>query len=469
MIFKQITAGFLVLASAGCGAATTSSGNPSAGTGSIPATTAAPSAQVSAPTPVSTSTPPPTVAVLEPGTYAQVVTTDLVYRTAPRIADDSAILGKLELDARVYVAEGPVESNGYQWFLVQVEQTWTHGWVAAAGKDGEDWLRPLDRAAGQWVAVTEIPDAASRHNFDLAVAGDGEHIYLVGGLWPRPNFGTTVAPSLVYTLSTDEWKTLPEMPTPRLYSVAVVGADKNLYVIGGSGWYGDYPADSPRTMEFYSPSTGRWHTGPEGPDVPSVEWSNAAAVSTEDGLIYLLYDAGRSTTRIASYNTATQRWSDVGSLDACTDNATSGESGMYALSGTGDFVGGAQVRTCGAGAILRRTVVEGGTLASEWAARLGVDRFNTALAVLPGGLVVVAGGGLSGPATDARAQWNYAMTPLVEAYDPESDTWTTLPPLPMVPAEEGRGRTRIGLVAVGGELYAISPADGSTLLRLDLP
>jgi hypothetical protein len=45
----------------------------------------------------------------------------------------------------------------------------------------------------------------------------------------------------------------------------------------------------------------------------------------------------------------------------------------------------------------------------------------------------------------------------------------TLPPLPRMAPEATGDRAWIGLAVVGGELYAISPADGSTLLRLDLP
>ena len=458
-ILKVVAAGMLVLACAGCGAATTSSGSnsPEATTSIAASPDATPDTTLAA-----TPSPRPRVAHLEPGSYARVVTEDLVYRTAPRIADDSAILGKLEPDARVYVAEGPVESDGYQWFMVQVEGTWTRGWAAAGGKDGEDWLRPLERAAGEWVAVTQVPDSDQRDNLELAVATDGERIYIVGGLWPRPNFGTTVAPSLAYTPAIDEWQTLPEIPTPRLYTVTVVGGDGNLYVIGGSAWYGDYPADSPQTMEFYSASTGLWTTGPDGPSEPSVNTWNAAAVSASDGLLHLFY-ANANATRIATYDTARHRWSDSGNLDSCTDDVASDARGPIVLSGTGG--------TCGPGATLSLVAVGGGTVDAAWSVRMAVDRSDAEVVVLPDGRIVVAGGDLSGPAIipSPAVEGPIGSTPLVEAYDPESATWTTLPPLPRVPPEPAGVRTSVVLAVVGGELYAMSPDDGSTLYRLDLP
>jgi Kelch motif len=450
----------LLLVACGSSATSTSTGSPEAAL-STPPSPAATSDRTAASSAQATPTAWPTVAVLEPGTYARVVTTDLVYRTAPRIADDSEILGKLEPDARVYVAEGPVKSDGFQWFLVQVEETWTRGWVAAGGKDGEEWLRPLDRAAGEWVAVTQIPDSDQRDNLELAVATDGELIYTVGGLWPRRDFGTTVAPSLVYAPATDEWLALPEMPTPRLYTVAVVGPDANLYVIGGSAWYGDSPADSPQTMEFYSPGTGLWTTGPHGPSEPSVNTWNAAAVSGSDDRLHLFY-ADANATRIATYDTATRRWSDAGTLDACTDDAASGARGVIVLSGTGG--------TCGSGATLSLVAMGGGTVDAEWSVRMAVDRSNAELAVLPDGRFVVAGGDLSGPAIvpDPAVEGPFSSTPLVEAYDPESGTWTTLPPLPRIPPGPAGVRTSAVLAVVGGELYAMTPDDGSTLYRLDL-
>jgi hypothetical protein len=79
---------------------------------------------------------------------ADVVTTDLVVRTAPGIGADSRILdGRLEAPQLLYVADGPVSADGFDWYLVQPfsydylpAPPVPAGWVAAGSRDGEPWI-----------------------------------------------------------------------------------------------------------------------------------------------------------------------------------------------------------------------------------------------------------------------------------------------------------------------------------------
>ena len=83
---------------------------------------------------------------------ASVVTTDLVVRTLPEISDASEILPQqLNEPMLLYVVDGPVTANGYDWYQVQpfgmhyldfMQGAPPFGWVAAAGKDGEEWIAP---------------------------------------------------------------------------------------------------------------------------------------------------------------------------------------------------------------------------------------------------------------------------------------------------------------------------------------
>jgi hypothetical protein len=83
---------------------------------------------------------------------ADVVTTDLVVRTAPGTGDDSTILdGRLEAPQLLYVADGPVTADGFDWYLVQpfsyeslASPPVPAGWVAAGSRDGEPWIAPRD-------------------------------------------------------------------------------------------------------------------------------------------------------------------------------------------------------------------------------------------------------------------------------------------------------------------------------------
>ena len=83
---------------------------------------------------------------------ADVVTTDLVVRSAPGTGGDSQILeGRLEAPQLLYVADGPAPADGFDWYLVQpfsydapVSPPVPVGWVAAAGRDGEPWIAARD-------------------------------------------------------------------------------------------------------------------------------------------------------------------------------------------------------------------------------------------------------------------------------------------------------------------------------------
>lgn len=115
----------------------------------VPATS--PTAPVSA----SPSEPEPTP--VEPGGLAadhiaQVVTEDLVVRSAPEISEDSLIDPLAVPDGfLLFVIQGPVTADGYDWYQVapfppdlnDVQPDHPRfGWLAAAGRDGEQWIAP---------------------------------------------------------------------------------------------------------------------------------------------------------------------------------------------------------------------------------------------------------------------------------------------------------------------------------------
>jgi hypothetical protein len=81
------------------------------------------------------------------GAIAQVVTTDLVVRSAPGTGPESRIYQeRLASPTLLYVFDGPVAADGYDWYLVLprnlsfLPSGYHVGWVAAAGKDGEAWI-----------------------------------------------------------------------------------------------------------------------------------------------------------------------------------------------------------------------------------------------------------------------------------------------------------------------------------------
>jgi hypothetical protein len=84
---------------------------------------------------------------------AEVVTNDLVVRSRPGTGSDSEIYSpSVSAPTLVYVADGPVAADGFDWYLVAPVTAWNavdssapSGWVAAGGQDGEPWIAPTSR------------------------------------------------------------------------------------------------------------------------------------------------------------------------------------------------------------------------------------------------------------------------------------------------------------------------------------
>lgn len=92
---------------------------------------------------------PPADITFAPHDIAQVATTGLVVRSAPGVGGDSEIFDwMLDAPTLLYVFDGPVSADGYEWYQVMPSRVdylpspYGVGWVAAAGKDGEPWIRP---------------------------------------------------------------------------------------------------------------------------------------------------------------------------------------------------------------------------------------------------------------------------------------------------------------------------------------
>lgn len=93
---------------------------------------------------------------------AEVVVDGVRVRGMPSTADESVkfdrLLGRGDL---FFVVDGPVQGNGYDWYLGQSliggTETGPFGWVAAASRDGEPWI---DDATVSTCPV--VPDDANR-------------------------------------------------------------------------------------------------------------------------------------------------------------------------------------------------------------------------------------------------------------------------------------------------------------------
>lgn len=143
----------LAILVAGCSAASvagpTGSSGPTPGpsseapSASVPATVSPANASPTA-IPSTSAAPPAGSVVLAKDSVAKDITDDLLVRSAAGTGADSKKLEPLlPKGTLLYVVDGPVEANGYQWYRVEpFDHDVPSGWVAAASRDGERWLEP---------------------------------------------------------------------------------------------------------------------------------------------------------------------------------------------------------------------------------------------------------------------------------------------------------------------------------------
>ncbi len=147
------------------------------------ATEPSPSPSTPAGSAVPSGSPVPSATAAQPAdgqiaidSIATVVTNDLRVRSKPGVSDDSKRLTPL-LDAgrEVFVVDGPVRASGFDWYQVQPlddgDIVAPFGWVAAAGKDGEQWLAG-DRFECPSVPTTFEAVTATPAIVQLACYGD---------------------------------------------------------------------------------------------------------------------------------------------------------------------------------------------------------------------------------------------------------------------------------------------------------
>lgn len=95
---------------------------------------------------------------------AEVAVDGLRVRGLPSTSENSAkferLLGRSD---HVFIVDGPVRADGYDWYLVQAlvpdgsEPAGPFGWVAAASRDGETWIDDTEETT-----CPTVPDDASR-------------------------------------------------------------------------------------------------------------------------------------------------------------------------------------------------------------------------------------------------------------------------------------------------------------------
>jgi N-acetylneuraminic acid mutarotase len=253
-----------------------------------------------------------------------------------------------------------------------------------------------DPATNQWTKKKAM-GLASHH---VAFTEYRGKIYAFGGFVPPesgPQGWVPINNAWEYDPKTDTWKALAPMPSKRGSALAAVADDK-IYVIGGAATipgskeaavYPTHPHTSVGTVEEYDPAANTWR---ERSAMPTPR--NHAAVGAVNGKIYVIGGrVGAAFIGLASdisvveeYDPATDQWSGPRARMPIARSALG--AGVYA------------------------------------------------------GRIYVAGGEYQDPHMMATFR-------AVEAYDPASNTWTEMPPMPV-------SRHGLAVGVIGNRLHVIS-------------
>jgi hypothetical protein len=134
--------------------------------------------------------------------------------------------------------------------------------------------------SGTWAAIASLPRAL----YDFPAVSNGtNYIYAFGGFTGTAP-GTETATVLRYAVSANRWVTMASMPIAVAGSAAALGADGNIYVVGGTS-----SGVTTNVVQVYNPTTNSWAIS-----TPLPEGLSAAAMGV-DSLGRLIVMGGLDT------------------------------------------------------------------------------------------------------------------------------------------------------------------------------
>jgi len=298
------------------------------------------------------------------------------------------------------------------------------------------------RTQDPWVRLAPIPQA--NEEYDSAVANG--KLYLFGGN-PVTVGGTRGAPPGVvfeYDPTTDSWTKKKDMPQPAHHN-AVVGYDGKIYLFGGGiqrqpGGPTGFPIDN---AWEYDPAADTWRAL-----APMPMRRLAAAAVESGGRIYVMGGVGaypgleneplspQEPARVLDinqmYDPATNTWQTRQTMPTSRNHMFTGAVGgkIYVIGGR---VGSMAVIT----GSTTDLVEEYDTATDRWGAvklRMPTPRDGGVAGVYQGRIYVAGGQSITA--------LHNSVSRALEAYDPATNTWTSLPNTPQ--ARHGQGGGIIG-------------------------
>lgn len=268
----------------------------------------------------------------------------------------------------------------------------------------------LRAADGAWISLAPMPEPRQ----EVGVAEVNGKIYAVGGL-PRTNRVQE------YDAANNSWRIVAPLPIPGgVDHTATAAVGGRLYVIGGNTNSG-----STNAVFEYDPARDQWT---QKASMPTAR--NALAGAVIEGKIYVVGGAGATERELEVYDPATDTWAQRAPMAAGRNHLAAG-----AIRGK-LYVAGGRI----GGNLLLSILEVYDPATNTWATRapMPTGRSGHAGAVLRDKLFTFGGEGNPNSPVGIFGE--------TEVYDPDTDTWKSLDPMPTP-------RHGVGAATVGNRIY----------------
>jgi len=262
------------------------------------------------------------------------------------------------------------------------------------------------------------PMGVNREWHTATVLPNGE-VLIAGG---QGDASQAVASAELFDPQTESWRPTASMTTPRSSATATLLRDGTVLVAGGVSTNGPETA----TVELYLPDDEQWI---DGPPLPAPR-GNGTAIRLRNGKVLFAGGAEGTAARDSAwlYNPQTGFWEGTANTLSVPhrfpQSAMLPDGRVLVLGGTSTSAEG----TAGA------DIYDPATNSFTPTADMGVSRKGFALATLPNGEILVAGGN--------GGNWSLPRES-AELFDPESETWRPVE-APLIERTEGSAITLEG-------------------------